>query len=82
MGTAVMEPEVSNEIDILGNGVILENEENISENESMFERLARQLRLEGHDVVLVEEDDDDLDIDKYLSEKTRKYLELMELGKL
>jgi len=44
-----------------------------------FERLAYNLKLEGTDVLVVDEKDDDFDIRKYIDAKTLKYLDAMTL---
>jgi hypothetical protein len=51
-----------------------------TDGKSAFERVAHRLRLEGHDATFVEENDDDLDISKYLSEESMKYLALKKLN--
>jgi len=44
-----------------------------------FERLAYNLKLEGTDVWVVDEKDDDFDIRKYIDAKTLKHLDAMTL---
>jgi hypothetical protein len=77
MGTAVMELAVSSEM-LDGEAVLIGKEESFKQG-NVWDELAHRLRLAGHDAEAVCEGGEELDLSRYLSEDTLKYLDSIKL---